>query len=165
MLALVQLQVGPLVQQRMLVLAAPVQLLLLPPDSHCEGHVLNPDFITPNTLTGPYRFNNMIAHVHKVTPTLLAEITARFVCGILRVKDLCEFLVLPLHMEQNPPRCVQHPHSWSLELACGHDVPGVGANFELISHHHFEPKMEAAKGSLGTDIFPRLKSRKILKSN
>ena len=51
MLALVQLQVGPLVRQRMLVLAAPVQLLLLPPDSHCEGHVLNPDFITPNTLT------------------------------------------------------------------------------------------------------------------
>jgi len=38
-LALVQLQVGPLVRQRMLVLAAPVQLLLLPPDSHCEGHV------------------------------------------------------------------------------------------------------------------------------
>ena len=49
-LAVVQLQVGPLVRQRVLVLAAPVQLLLLPPDSHCDGHVLNPDFITPNTI-------------------------------------------------------------------------------------------------------------------
>ena len=100
MLALVQLQVGPLVQQRMLVLAAPVQLLLLPPDSHCEGHVLNPDFITPNTLTGPYRFNNMIAHVHKVTPTLLAEITARFVCGILRVQHIMSSQRLSLQGSQ-----------------------------------------------------------------
>ena len=36
----------------------------------------------------PLPFQNMIAHVHKLTPTLLAEITARFVCGILPVQHI-----------------------------------------------------------------------------
>ena len=38
-------------------------------------------------------------------------------------------------------------------------MPGASATFELISHHRLEPKMEAAKGNLGADIFSRLKSQ------